>query len=434
MEPAYVKTSLTGVVGKAQTLGERFSHTKPAKLKALLPTSSSIESTDKVVPDSAMYTSWNGWPQAQQDFHPARYHEGFGHNESWPYPYGMAPMYRETGCGSWGAAALVEGSPPPQGPSMIYCGEDGNFAAPPPQLSATLLGSQQLQPLNVSPGLLDPTAARCPTLTSHVSSASSVPACFGCSPAELAPGIHEGDSYGKRNDAMDSVSASLFGEAPNPSQHVPPMRATSPPVRTGTDECLPWLAPQPLCRAKTCPAAPITSKPPTITRTTCKKSGVSRVRWTVDYRKLKVKDRVAVSPSFELGDNIQGIFRMMLYPTAVSDRKGGASFKKAKGKGSIHIKCESSLSDVHDGVLSMMMLVRGPQDGSDSDVDDDWEEWDASQHGEAPRGPIMHNFHGSGICSLPKDNEEWDFGKAADEESQNFEVLLQVNTVDAKAS
>eukprot|EP00927_Polykrikos_kofoidii_P019053 TRINITY_DN1887_c0_g1_i4.p1 TRINITY_DN1887_c0_g1~~TRINITY_DN1887_c0_g1_i4.p1 ORF type:complete len:397 (-),score=63.61 TRINITY_DN1887_c0_g1_i4:158-1348(-) len=396
MEPAYVNTSLTSVVGDAQALGERVSQTEPVKLNALLPNASSTDSTDKVVPERAVNAYYNEWPQVQQDFNQPRFYQGLGQSECWQYPYGMPPMYMENCCDPWGGAALVEGSPPPpQGPSMIYCAENGHFSATPPQLSATLLGSQQLQPLNVVPGLLDPTAARCPTLAAHASSASSFPASSGCSPEE--------------------------------------MRANCPPISKDNHEGLPYLA-APLCRAKTCPAAPVTPQSPTIRRTTCKKSGVSLVRWTVDSRKLKVKDRVAVSPSFELGDNIRGNFRMMLYPTAVSDRKGGASFKKAKGKGSIHIKSESSFSEVHDGLLSMTLLVRGKQDNSDSEVDDFLEDVVALRDGEAPRGPILHNFQDNGICSLPKENEEWDFGKAADEESQHFVVLLRVDALDAKSS
>merc|ERR1712151_454139 len=173
------------------------------------------------------------------------------------------------------------------------------------------------------------------------------------------------------------------------------------------------LAPPSLSRAKSSPAGPLPPQPPTITQSVGKDGRSYRTQWTVDARKLKVKDKVAVSPSFQLGTKVPGTFRMMLYPTAVSERKGGASFKKAKGKGSVHVKCESPLGEVYDGNVTLTMLVCGSQD-------------DASQQEENARGLFKHNFADNGICSLPKEQEEWDFGKATDEETQNFVVLLDI--------
>lgn len=154
-------------------------------------------------------------------------------------------------------------------------------------------------------------------------------------------------------------------------------------------------------------------QPPTITQNEALDGKVYRTQWTVDARKLKVKDKVAVSPSFELGAMVPGTFRMMLYPTAVSERKGGASFKKAKGKGSVHVKCESPLGEVYDKAVTLTILVCNAQE-------------DASLQEETARGPVKHNFAESGICSLPKDQEEWDFGKATDEDTQNFVVILDI--------
>jgi len=68
-------------------------------------------------------------------------------------------------------------------------------------------------------------------------------------------------------------------------------------------------------------------------------SQVYRIRWTVDSRKLKSADREAASPIFELSFAGPVEFRMILKPRAVHDSKGGASFKKAQGWGSIELKC-----------------------------------------------------------------------------------------------
>jgi hypothetical protein len=165
---------------------------------------------------------------------------------------------------------------------------------------------------------------------------------------------------------------------------------------------------------------------PTITRCHSEESDTLSIRWSVDARKLRVKDKVAVSPSFELVDGVPGTFRLMLYPKAVSDRKGGASFKKAKGKGSVHVKCESPEGSVHDGIIALRISV-GSGGGCISDGSD-------LPQQEAPRGPVMHNFAESGICSLPSEQEEWDFGKATDDDTQNFIVCLEILNLSQLAS
>jgi hypothetical protein len=144
--------------------------------------------------------------------------------------------------------------------------------------------------------------------------------------------------------------------------------------------------------------------------------GVARVNWTVDARKLKVKDKVAVSPPFELRNeknsaaDIPGTFRLMLHPKAVTERKGGGSFRKAKGKGTITVKCESPDGLIYDGAVAVKISVGN---GSDDDT-------------EPPRGPMQHNFAESSIFSLPCDQDEWDFDRAKNEETSTFVVCLEV--------
>lgn len=92
--------------------------------------------------------------------------------------------------------------------------------------------------------------------------------------------------------------------------------------------------------------------PPELERTTTQtavrteegENGAFCVSWTVDARKLKASDKVAVSPAFQV-PTAPGNFRMMLLPKVVDDRKGGASFKRAKGKGLVQVKCEENLED-----------------------------------------------------------------------------------------
>jgi hypothetical protein len=198
--------------------------------------------------------------------------------------------------------------------------------------------------------------------------------------------------------------------------------------------------PPTLARAVSMPARPIHPQPPTISKSRSADGSCLRIFWTVDAKKLKVKDKVAVSPPFELDEKVPGTFRMMLYPKIVSDRKGGASFKKAKGKGSVHIKCESPEGEVHDGVVALRIWVASNAEESDecgtavapvrhvqksAEQEDDTAE-DEDEANDQPRGPVLHNFAEGGICGLPKDEEEWNFGKATDELTQRFVVRLEI--------
>merc|ERR1740117_2599288 len=95
------------------------------------------------------------------------------------------------------------------------------------------------------------------------------------------------------------------------------------------------------------------------------------------------------------------IFKMMLYPKVVSDTKGGASFKKARGCGFVQLKCEAELSEAVAHVT-----------------------WRVTIDGEK-RGPVPHNFALSAVSRLPKEQEEWDFNKAVQADSQTFVVCLE---------
>jgi len=67
-------------------------------------------------------------------------------------------------------------------------------------------------------------------------------------------------------------------------------------------------------------------------------SKCERVHWTVTEKQIKSSDKVAVSPSF----NVQGAnFRIMLKPVVQHDHKGGMSFRAAKGRASVQLKCET---------------------------------------------------------------------------------------------
>lgn len=158
----------------------------------------------------------------------------------------------------------------------------------------------------------------------------------------------------------------------------------------------------------------------------CPVSGTATVIWTVDSKKLKGSDKVAVSPPFQVAC-LPGTFKMMLCPRTVSDRKGGASFKKAKGRGYVQIKCEAGGNSDTLGVASMNISV-GP-----GRVDSKW---------QSPlKDPVQHNFEDCGVCSLQAkteiaapesaDKDDWNFLAAVDEASQTFAVRLDLQSVSA---
>merc|ERR1712216_187434 len=73
--------------------------------------------------------------------------------------------------------------------------------------------------------------------------------------------------------------------------------------------------------------------------------GINHVSWQVDARKLDSQDKQAVSPQFVIALPVLGPqpFKIALYPKVTNDSKRGASFKKAKGKGKVVLKCEAQL-------------------------------------------------------------------------------------------
>merc|ERR1712113_651244 len=123
--------------------------------------------------------------------------------------------------------------------------------------------------------------------------------------------------------------------------------------------------------------------------------------WAVDCKKLRGNDKQAVSPPFHLEDESLGTFRILVYPKAVNDKKGGASFRKSGGRGSVHLKCEGAMESASNTTVSLRVSAGRDQAGC-GPVD-------------SFRGPVRHAFSSSGLCGLPKDQEEWDFTLMVDE-------------------
>jgi len=136
-------------------------------------------------------------------------------------------------------------------------------------------------------------------------------------------------------------------------------------------------------------------------------SDAHRVWWNVDARKLKGADKHTISPPFNL--SLRGEvcdrefpFKMTIYAKAVSDGKGGGSFKKARGRGYVQLKCEG---DCQDALAETVFRITVGQ--------------------EPPRGPVRHNFAQSSVCGLPKEHQEFNFSKQVDEDTNLFVVCLE---------
>lgn len=158
------------------------------------------------------------------------------------------------------------------------------------------------------------------------------------------------------------------------------------------------------------PPAGAPPMPQTLQRSTSVSSRATRIEWIVDSRKLRGNDKQAVSPSFDLTCGGRQLpFKMMIYPKQVTEQKGGASFKKSKGRGSVTIKCEA---DVHHGSTPLKFRIYTGQGTSK----------------QPPRGPVEHDFSASAVCMLPRNIEEWDFQEVVDRASGVFVVGLEVLT------
>uniref|UniRef100_A0A7S1RX80 Uncharacterized protein n=1 Tax=Alexandrium catenella TaxID=2925 RepID=A0A7S1RX80_ALECA len=152
-------------------------------------------------------------------------------------------------------------------------------------------------------------------------------------------------------------------------------------------------------------------QPQTLERSFSKSSGIYRVSWTVDARKLSGSERVAVSPPFELSCPTPMTFKMMILPKANSDRRGGASFRKSGGRGIVQVKCEAQTSEFAGGFLTFRITAgRNLEDATRKPA----------------RRAVKHNFTKSLVCALQDEHEEWDFRLMVDEASQTFAVCLEV--------
>jgi len=141
-------------------------------------------------------------------------------------------------------------------------------------------------------------------------------------------------------------------------------------------------------------------------------SGVHRFTWTVDAGKLRSHERQAVSPSFQVPLHQKVTARLVMVPRPADHGKGSGSFRKSQGWGSLHLKCEAT-----EGTIAFMLSIT---DGTGSYV-------------KQPRGPVTHDFATHSTCSLPKDQEQWNFSKAVNKATRTFSLCLDILPCTASA-
>jgi len=135
-------------------------------------------------------------------------------------------------------------------------------------------------------------------------------------------------------------------------------------------------------------------------------NGESRVLvdWPVDASKFGGDLRQIISPSFEISPGVA--CKVMIHPSFVGDRKGQAGFKRAKGKGSIHLKCVANTS-THVPQVSFSVTIG--TNGS----------W------QPKRGPVACSFSDGAVSGLLR-NEEWDFRGAVGKTAKICNVRLEL--------
>jgi len=135
---------------------------------------------------------------------------------------------------------------------------------------------------------------------------------------------------------------------------------------------------------------------------------LAKVAWAVDVKRFRSKDRMLVSPAFEIPAGGHKLFRMMIQPADTPHGRGSVSFDRSHGRGNIQLKCEGSFQeDTSSSFIVNFKLSVGRK---------------------AWRGPVVHDFAQASVANLPSACCDWNFRSAA-ESSQTVTVNLEVECV-----
>ncbi|CAE7926798.1 unnamed protein product [Symbiodinium necroappetens] len=132
------------------------------------------------------------------------------------------------------------------------------------------------------------------------------------------------------------------------------------------------------------------------------------VKWYVDATKFDSNSERLLSPEFVLhfpGHAEPFTFRMVILATQTGG-KHGAGFKKAKGRGSIELKCSSAVPSGVDSVTALVTIGEGAR----------------------KQIPTEHNFSDKTCCQLPNGEEaDWDFKQSVSRDAKCLEIAVEVH-------
>lgn len=176
----------------------------------------------------------------------------------------------------------------------------------------------------------------------------------------------------------------------------------------------PWFM-DPLATPQPSPEEPLPTPQPSLTIENTSTDKV-QVVWTARSHFLSSKDSHAKpSPEFQLslGSATAGPsspasssvpcvnFKILIQPKVHSHQKGGASFKKAKGRGYVEIQCMDVLPESAPQVTFSLAVGHARK-----------------------RGPVTHRFGENTVGRLPSQLAEWDFNSHV--EGGTFKVTVDI--------
>lgn len=130
-------------------------------------------------------------------------------------------------------------------------------------------------------------------------------------------------------------------------------------------------------------------------------NGRINVHWPIDVKKLRSTDKHIVSPSFEIHPGSS--FKLMLRPKSTGDGfQSQASFKKARGRGSVELKLTSDMETAPE-LRFRISVGKG-----------------------LPRGPAKHDFNNSSVGGLAQNDEVFDFVSTVNAKSSVVFISLEV--------
>ncbi|CAE7775002.1 PUS7 [Symbiodinium pilosum] len=219
-------------------------------------------------------------------------------------------------------------------------------------------------------------------------------------PMPIPVGMPPSQRFDRWPHAMPPTQAGA-SEVPAPGMPGVQLPISPSPGPTGPSADAPRADP-PVVPAAAAPRAPV------LQRAFSVNSRIFRIHWTVDARVLKTSDREKVSPPFEVSmDGIEIQFKLCLRPLLTSESRGGASFRKAKGKGTVDLRCLNEIEKKNSCAMTFRVAIGK---GSES---------------HKVSRTMKHDFSEKPICQL-EGEEEWDFKTVVDEDTQTFVVVLEV--------